>query len=139
LLPRQDGHVIIRGNEDVAVSDDQNSLESLNQTGGLVGSGIYGMYKKDRVWIAASVGPLLVMAVLLSVFHLLRRWYPQFPEFPFLYMVVLALGVGMAAIGTLSISVHQLAFVLILYVPLMILVLFVFLVTFGCLAFGYCL
>jgi hypothetical protein len=97
------------------------------------------MDKKDRVWIAASVGPILVMAVLLLVFFWLRRWYPQFPEFPILYMGVVALGVGMAAIGTLNISVYQLAFILILYVPVMILVLFVFFVTFGCVAFGYCL
>jgi hypothetical protein len=139
LLPRQDGHVIIRGNESVAVSDDQNSSKSLNQIGGLVGPRTYGMGKNNRVWIAASVGPLLVMAILLLVFHLLGRWYPQFLEFPFLYLVVLALGVGMAAIGTLSISVYQLAFVLILYVPFMTFVLFLFFLTFGCLAFGYCL
>lgn len=97
------------------------------------------MNKNRRVWIAATVGPLLVMTVLSLVLHLLGRWYPRFPEFPFLGTVVLALGVGMAAIGTLSISVYQMAFALVLYVPSMIFVLFVFSTTFGCLAFGHCL
>lgn len=97
------------------------------------------MDRKDRAWIAASVGPLLVMAVLSFAFYLIGQWYPQFPEFPFLATVVLALGVGMAAIGTLSISGYQMVFVLILYVPAMTLVLFVFSMTLGCLALGHCL
>jgi hypothetical protein len=97
------------------------------------------MDKKNKVWIAASVGPLLVMTILSLLVHLFRRWYPEFsaPIYPVEYAI--ALSVGVASIDTLSISKYQKAFVLALYIPFEIFTLVVFDVTFGCMAFGNCL
>jgi len=97
------------------------------------------MDKKDKVWIVAFFGPLFVMTILSLLIHLFRRWYPDFsvPIYPVEY--ALALAVGVASIDTLSISNYQKAFVLVIYIPFEIFTLFVFSVTFGCLAFGNCL
>lgn len=95
--------------------------------------------KQSKVWIVASVGPLFAMAILSLLTHLFRRWNPEFlaPTYPVEY--ALALGVGVVSIDTLSISWYQKAFVLALYIPLEVLALLVFSITFGCLAFGNCL
>lgn len=79
------------------------------------------------------------MVILLPLFHLLNRWYPQLPARLFLVAYGLTLGVGVASIDTLSISMYQKTIVLIMYIPFAIFALFVFAITFGCFAFGDCL
>lgn len=103
------------------------------------------MSKINKVWIAASLGPLLVTAIflLLSRIHIPPLpWLPDLPWFGISFLLMgfgLALGVGVASIDTLDISLSKKAFVLIIYVPFAAYTLFWFTLIFVCKVFHDCL
>ena len=98
------------------------------------------MNKIDKVWIAASLGPLLALSILLPLASLLSQWYLPPLRSPALFFIsiFLAVGVGVVAINTLNISTYQKTIVLIMYIPFSAFCLVVFSIVLACLV-GQCL
>ena len=103
------------------------------------------MSKVIKVLIAASLGPLLVTAIFLSLSRIDISSIPWLPEIPWFAAIFpfmglgLALGIGIASIDTLDISLPQKAIVLIMYVPFTIYILFWFFIFLACKVFHDCL